>query len=121
MPDAENPARVPLVGSQTGNTASTFQDTRTLAESLNLFLRYEDEYMDETPLVGEPGSFILSKAHDVDRTATATAKGPPNPIPTKMGTPLVRVETPGKGPEKVGTPSSSDESRLKKKKGRVGG
>ncbi|RLL95582.1 Mediator of RNA polymerase II transcription subunit 6 [Aspergillus turcosus] len=121
MPDAENPARVPLVGSQTGNTASTFQDTRTLAESLNLFLRYEDEYMDESPLVGEPGSFILSKAHDVDRTAAATAKQPPNTIPTKIGTPLVRVETPGKGPEKVGTPSSSDESRLKKKKGRVGG
>jgi mediator of RNA polymerase II transcription subunit 6 len=119
MPDAENPARVPLVGSQTGTTASTFQDTRTLAESLNLFLRYGDEYMDESPLVGEPGSFIMSKANDVDRTATA--KQAPNTIPTKMGTPLVRVDTPGKGPEKVGTPSSSDESRLKKKKGRVSG
>lgn len=119
MPDAENPARVPLVGSQAGNTASTFQDTRTLAESLHLFLRYEDEYMDENPLVGEPGSFIMSKANDVDRTATA--KQPQSTIPAKMGAPLVRVDTPGKGPEKVGTPSSSDESSLKKKKGGVGG
>lgn len=115
MPDAENSARVPLVGSQTGNTASTFQDTRTLAESFNLFVRYENEYMDESPLVGEPGSFIMSKS-----TETGAAKQPPIPVPMRTETPVVRVDTPGKVPEKVGTPLSSDESRLKKKKGRAG-
>lgn len=35
-----------------------------LAESYTLALRYGNEYMDENPIVGEPGSFILSKSRE---------------------------------------------------------
>ncbi|KKY15740.1 putative rna polymerase ii transcription mediator complex subunit [Phaeomoniella chlamydospora] len=37
---------------------------RTLTEAFGLSLRYGKEYMDDTPLTGEPGSFIISKSKD---------------------------------------------------------
>ncbi|EEQ32631.1 Mediator of RNA polymerase II transcription subunit 6 [Microsporum canis] len=42
-------------------SAAATQDMRNLSDALNLLSRYGDEYMDEMPLVGEPGSFIISK------------------------------------------------------------
>ena len=35
-----------------------------LAGSYDLLLRYGNEYMDENPVVGEPGAFKLAKAHN---------------------------------------------------------
>lgn len=45
-----------------GKTASgpNFADMQTLVESFTMFQKYRDEYMDENPLVGEPGSFTFS-------------------------------------------------------------
>lgn len=39
--------------------SSSLQDARTLLESFDLTLRYNGEYMDSNPLLGEPGSFKL--------------------------------------------------------------
>lgn len=58
-----------------------------LLESYSLSVRYGKEYMDDNPLVGEPGSFILSKSREltappVTQTApkiTTTNKRPPAP------------------------------------------
>ena len=42
------------------------RDMKTLTDSFGLSLRYGKEYMDDTPLTGEPGNFILSKSKDTD-------------------------------------------------------
>ncbi|BDD61800.1 Mediator of RNA polymerase II transcription subunit 6 [Monascus purpureus] len=109
MPDAETKAKASLAES------STMQDTRNLAEAFSLLSRYGDEYMDETPLVGEPGSFILSKSGETTAAATAsTAKAAPNTsnvtnAPTRTGTPSIKGEPlvllPGKAAEKPNTPT----------------
>lgn len=123
MPEGESQSKASLQGTTTSNIGSTVQDTRTLAESFNLLSRYGDEFMDESPLVGEPGSFILSRSGDVDRTKqglqppTATT-GTVTNAPTRVGTPQVRVETPGKS-DKGGSTPMSDE-KLRKKKSKIG-
>ena len=53
---------------------SSFQEARSLAESLNSTLRYGSDYMDEHPLIGEPGSFILASTH-----GTTQAQARPQP------------------------------------------
>ena len=58
-----------------------------LLEAYSLSVRYGKEYMDDNPLVGEPGSFILSKSRElaaapVIHTApktSAMSKRPPAP------------------------------------------
>lgn len=45
--------------------SSEYQDFQTLTESYQLSLQYGDEYMDENPLIGEPGSFRINKAKEV--------------------------------------------------------
>ncbi|PTU18716.1 hypothetical protein P175DRAFT_0443233 [Aspergillus ochraceoroseus IBT 24754] len=118
--DASSKAAAALVSSQAQQTSgSTFQDLKTLAESFNLLSRYGDEFMDENPLVGEPGSFILSKAGDTDRGATAKQPPPPSTIPGRVATPQVKVDTPGKTSEKA-APSGAEESKLRRKKSKLG-
>ena len=48
---------------------------KLLAESFSLSSRYGSEYMDENPLVGEPGSFILSKSRDTPASAQQRPRG----------------------------------------------
>jgi mediator of RNA polymerase II transcription subunit 6 len=62
MPDIQAQAKASLAGAST--SFSSNEETRNLTEALALLSRYGDEFMDETPLVGEPGSFIFSKASD---------------------------------------------------------
>lgn len=110
------------------NTGSNYQDTRSLAESFNLFTRYGDEFMDENPLVGEPGSFILSRAGGETERAAAkaapktapgvTVSNTPSGPPGRVSTPQVRVDTPGKASDKS-SPPSSGENKVKRKKSRV--
>jgi len=38
------------------------EDVQTLYESFNQFTRFRGEYMDENPLVGEPGAFVFSSS-----------------------------------------------------------
>lgn len=132
MPDAVPPSSAET---QTSNKAglgistssSNYKDTRSLAESFNLFTRYGEEYMDENPLVGEPGSFILSRAGgEKDRAAKNAAKtAPGRPRSTspstagRVATPQVRVDTPGKLSEKTNSPASSGENKGKRKKNKI--
>ncbi|KAF9883304.1 hypothetical protein FE257_003762 [Aspergillus nanangensis] len=115
MPDADA-TKASLSAASTTNTSTVFQDTRTLAESFNLVTQYGDEYMDEKPLVGEPGSFIMSRTGDTDRGASSKQRPGMNRIgsgPASSGTPQVKVDTPGKTP----TPGPDDiKSRRKKTK-----
>lgn len=134
MPDAAPPA---TAKAQTSNKAglgistssSSYQDTRNLAEAFNLFTSYGDEFMDEHPLVGEPGSFIMSRVSgEADRATAKTAAkagpgattttGTPLVPPGRVSTPQVRVDTPGKVSDKS-SPPSSGENKGKRKKSRV--
>ena len=46
-------------------SGSEYQDLQTLTESYHLSQVYGNEYMDENPLVGEPGSFRITKTKEV--------------------------------------------------------
>lgn len=132
MPEAatQPQAEAPLAG--TNVSTSRFQDTRSLAEAFNLLLKYGDEFMDENPLVGEPGSFILSKSSDA--SVPIRQQPPPKPstpVPAaagRAGTPSVTAKTDtasvaqkttAKAPEKEKTPTSPDENKLKRKRSKV--
>lgn len=127
MPDADSQGKATTTGPGASGTGSSVQDTRTLAESFNLLSRYGEEFMDENPLVGEPGSFILSRAGDVDRSGTAAPAATTKQAPStatvtgttntpKASTPQVRVDTPGKA-SSVDTPVSDEKKRRKSKIG----
>ena len=69
--------------SQAGGIAhkSSSQDTALLLRSLNIFEQFGDEYMDENPVLGEPGQFkftssttAVKKRKADDEAATAAAK-----------------------------------------------
>lgn len=90
MPETQSTAKTSL---STANVKDTsFQDTRNLMEALSLLSRYGDEYMDETPLTGEPGSFILSKSTEAAgnsrRLPSRTTMHAPA-VPRKPGTPAI--------------------------------
>ncbi|KAI9844968.1 MAG: Mediator of RNA polymerase II transcription subunit 6 [Thelocarpon superellum] len=69
-----------VVGGSTQSKSD--QEARSLADSFSLALRFKGEYMDENPLVGEPGSFLLSSTRGhaqapVPAPARAQARAPP--------------------------------------------
>ncbi|EED12433.1 RNA polymerase II transcription mediator complex subunit (Med6), putative [Talaromyces stipitatus ATCC 10500] len=100
MPDTQATVKSSL---STANVKDTsYQDTRNLMEAFNLLSRYGDEYMDETPLTGEPGSFILSKATETAagtrRTGPKTSSMHAPAVPRRLGTPVVTdMSTPSRG------------------------
>ncbi|KAJ6092134.1 hypothetical protein N7467_004103 [Penicillium canescens] len=129
MPDAPSDTQsISKTNLGVSATSSNYQDTRSLAESFSLLTRYGDEFMDENPLAGEPGSFILSRTGGEGGGAgkqagpktgagpsslSVPASGPPG----RATTPQVRVETP-KGSDKGASPPSSGGDRGKRKKSR---
>lgn len=63
MPEtAPRPAKNPFRPENEADSEA-IQEMRSFAESLSMAVRYGGEYMDENPLVGEPGSFVLSATH----------------------------------------------------------
>ncbi|PLB49496.1 para-aminobenzoate synthase [Aspergillus steynii IBT 23096] len=124
LPEAD-PNKNPLVGGQASNASSGLQDTITLAESFALLSQFGDEFMDESPLVGEPGSFILSKSGDADRLGAPKPSSNisrPSSVPGRAVTPQVKVDTPGKLPDKatMGATGSEESGKLRKKKTKAG-
>ncbi|KAL9602870.1 MAG: hypothetical protein Q9219_001565 [cf. Caloplaca sp. 3 TL-2023] len=69
------------------------ESTHLLQNSFNMFLRYGHEYMDENPLVGEPGSFIITKTRETQQPASQP-KAKPAPVPTKPPTPQIKTDLP---------------------------
>lgn len=117
-------------------SASTVADTQALYESFNQFVRYGNEYMDENPLIGEPGSFVFSssKHHLQSQQQTAqkvkAAKAQivtqqsraATPQPSRPSTPQLKVDTvaQGKKSNKEGTKSvSGGAPKPKRRKSRV--
>ncbi len=72
-------AKAPLASRLTSD--SDYPSLQLMAESYSLSLRYGKEYMDDNPIVGEPGSFILSKSREPAAPVMQTA--PKAPVVTK--------------------------------------
>jgi hypothetical protein len=75
--DSSLSAKPPLASKLTSDYE--YQGLQLLAESYTMSLRYGKEYMDDNPLVGEPGSFILSKSRETaaPNVAPVAPKVPP--------------------------------------------
>ena len=133
MPDTQ----ASLKGAKASSVSlkNSFTDLRgasLLAESFGLSLRYGKEYMDETPLVGEPGNFILQKSRDAPSqsqlqpplkkeiapaSAPAKASAPPTPTPLKTDIPPAPIRKGSKGGDKSPiTPGFKDRKGRKKSK-----
>lgn len=77
MPGGGTPLPATQETTTTVKTSKTISDTglqgvHMLAYSYNLSDRYANEYMDENPIVGEPGSFKLSKSHNSSLATSMT-------------------------------------------------
>ncbi|PGH03065.1 hypothetical protein AJ80_08760 [Polytolypa hystricis UAMH7299] len=118
----------------TGLTTSSFgssnpENDRTLFDALNLLSHYGDEYMDETPLMGEPGSFIISKktaAPAAESHPTATRQIAVKQPPSTASTPMPhggsgKPGTPAAGTGGVPTPLRTDAATLAAAAGKPGG
>lgn len=69
------------------------QSAQLLQSSLSLSLLYGNEYMDDNPLAGEPGSFIITKSREAQQP-TSQPKSKPSQVPTKPPTPQVKTDLP---------------------------
>lgn len=110
-------------GMTTGITQASAQpeDVQTLFESFGQFLRYRNEYMDENPLVGEPGAFVFSSSkqhlqtqqqqaaakllalkpqNQVQETATPQTSAPATPQPQSDALPPRKASKGNDGPSK---------------------
>lgn len=72
VPEVLNSRKAP-----SASNISNYLDTRLLEESLNIAMKYGDEYMDENPITGQPGDFHLSTTgRDKDKLVMPISKGP---------------------------------------------
>ncbi|KAK5137048.1 hypothetical protein LTR08_001057 [Meristemomyces frigidus] len=120
--------------SQTGNTttSTSAQDARLLAQSLQMSISFNDEYMDENPILGEPGSLKFTsstaaiKKRKMDEEAAviaaakakeqkeSTASKPLSPKPEKVPSP----PPPAVFTEAKAGQSATDKARKDEKKRR---
>lgn len=63
---------------------NTYLGNRLLAETLNISLKYGDEYMDEKPITGQPGDFHLSTTGRTEKDKLMVPL--PGKTPTSMET-----------------------------------
>ncbi|KAK2811754.1 hypothetical protein FQN50_001792 [Emmonsiellopsis sp. PD_5] len=134
----------PTTTSLTSSTSTTqSQDTRSLVEAFNLLSRYGDEYMDDAPLTGEPGAFIISKKAAEQPVRQQPLPPPPKskaptPAPAGVGstskpgtpaaTPSIKTDAAtiggaakgGKGGEKSPTTPGGGREKVKRKKSKIG-
>ena len=140
MPDTQSSllsSKAPLASGKA--SATDIRGTALLSGSLKLASRFDGEFMDENPLVGEPGSFILQKAREqpsqstsqtlsqttsmttsqattttVKSTEAVKASAPPTPAPLKTEG-LPPAEKKVKGEKTPVTPGTAGKKRKKSK------
>ena len=123
--EANGVTKVPSVSKIT--TEADDQSIQLLAESWSLSLRYGNEYMDENPLVGEPGSFIMSKTREPAATSslkiqTSLPLKPAESADTKTPTPFASGKKGSKGNDKSPiSPGIKDKKAKRKSKAAAGG
>jgi len=94
------------------------QDTRTLIEAIDLSLRYGKEYMNELPLVGEPGNFRLStKSKDalapLPDAISTTQQAVGSQQASRKGTPAASSQPPPPLPIQTDVPPAASRKSAK--------
>ena len=122
-----------LPESQQGANSNT-QDSRLLARSFQTYLEFGDEYMDENPLIGEPGNFsfmhsaaaVKKRRADEEAAAAAAAKAKEQQAASRVATPGTKTEQKPPSPPAVMTAEAkggkdrrgSKMEKIKRKKSR---
>lgn len=124
-PGSQNPNA--SQSSSADGRGTVIDDAQTLLEAMRMTMKYGREYMDELPLVGEPGNFRVSKQREAlgapstssiqasrimsqpgDKTPTpATAQSPPPRLQTDIPTVDSKrsAKSSDRSPESAGGPS----------------
>jgi mediator of RNA polymerase II transcription subunit 6 len=111
--------------------ASNYLDIKLLEESLNITLKYGDEYMDENPITGQPGDFHLSTTGRKEKDklmVPASAKAPapttsakPSAPPTPLKTDIPPARKGSKAEKSPRTPGMPKPKRRKSSKAQGAG
>jgi mediator of RNA polymerase II transcription subunit 6 len=110
--------------SPTTTNGSTFLSSRLLEETLNITLKYGDEYMDENPITGQPGEFHLSSTGRKEAGKLAvpatSGKGPLSTATKAPSAPSLKTDIPParKGSKSKESPKSANASGPPKPKRR---
>lgn len=104
MPGGGTPLPATQETATTAKASKTTSDTglqgvHMLAYSYDLSDRYANEYMDENPIVGEPGSFKLSKSHNTSLATSMTT--------SKSSSQAQEVSKPSSQSTETATPAKS--------------
>ncbi|KAL8743901.1 MAG: hypothetical protein Q9190_003803 [Brigantiaea leucoxantha] len=70
------------------------QEQQLLSDSYRLYLRYGHRFMDENPLIGEPGSFILSKSKSKSQSQLPSSQLSQSKLLPASSTPSTKPATP---------------------------
>lgn len=83
MPDTQS-TTIQLTKSVPNHESTEYEETQLFVDALNLSRRYGNEYMDDAPLVGEPGNFRTSKVKDAPVSVNEAPQNDPQPsVPPK--------------------------------------
>jgi mediator of RNA polymerase II transcription subunit 6 len=130
MPDANLRNAKIMVSSSAAMPGSGHKDELSLEESFSMSLRYGNEYMDENPLVGEPGAFILSSTHAhaqaqnqaaQNKAAQPAARGASAPTVQTISTSPTRKGSRGGGEKSPISPTIPGKPKRRKSKAAISG
>ena len=130
MPDIQTATMTqPTKSVPSHDSTAEYEETQMFLEALNLSRRYGNEYMDDAPLVGEPGNFRRSKVRDaavvikdaatndpqpsVPPKETRPAPSPPPPIQTDMP-PVASRKSAKAGDRSPTTPGGREKPKRRK-------
>lgn len=116
---------LPETNGNTSSQGSNYQQAMMLAESFKNTLEFADDFLDENPLIGEPGNFTYTlttqavKKRRADAEAelaalTAAAKAKESQVNSKVATPAGKAEKPP-SPPAVMTEKAVKETREREK------
>jgi mediator of RNA polymerase II transcription subunit 6 len=84
MPETQSTRTIQPTKSTLSTNSTGFEDTQMFLDALNLSRRYGKEYMDDAPLVGEPGNFRTSKTREAPAMGKETSPNQrQSPVPAK--------------------------------------
>lgn len=128
MPDVQSTSVTQSIKSASNHDYSDFEDTQMFLEALNLSSRYGKEYMDDAPLVGEPGNFRTSKVRDpaappketpaieIQPSVQSKVKSPaPSPSPIQTDLPQAAGKKSAKGGDRSPTTPGGREKPKRRK------
>ncbi|KAL8848327.1 MAG: hypothetical protein Q9221_006630 [Calogaya cf. arnoldii] len=119
MPGTQDSASVRTSSASRPVLNDDFQSPQLLQASLELSLRYGHEYMDENPLVGEPGSFIITKSRDSQQSSQQSKPKPDAVSVTKPSTLQIKTDVPAQAEkDNVGADKTPMSAVGKEKKAR---